>query len=71
MESGRHAFSRDRKTPGSLLREGHLAKRRPAHGRQAGHVPDHFKLQVRGAKLQPNCKVRWRKDKEIGVQFFP
>jgi PilZ domain len=34
-------------------------------------VPDHFKLQVRGAKLQPNCRVRWRKGKEIGVQFFP
>jgi hypothetical protein len=34
-------------------------------------VPDQFKLQVRGAKLQPNCMVRWRRGKEIGVQFFP
>src|SRR5262245_27995554 len=32
-------------------------------------VPDHFRLQVRGAKLEPNCKVRWRRGQEIGVQF--
>jgi len=36
-----------------------------------GVVPDRFRLRVRGATLQPNCKVRWRRGHEIGVQFFP
>jgi hypothetical protein len=34
-------------------------------------VPDNFKLQVRGAKLQPNCRVRWRRARRSGFNSSP
>ena len=33
-------------------------------------VPDYFKLKIPGAPLIPRCRVRWRSDNELGVEFF-
>jgi hypothetical protein len=32
-------------------------------------VPDYFRLDY-GAGLQPKCSVKWRKGKQMGVQFW-
>jgi PilZ domain len=33
-------------------------------------VPDYFKLKIPGAPLIPRCRVRWRSDNELGLEFF-
>ena len=33
-------------------------------------VPDYFKLRIPGAPLIPRCRVRWRSDNEMGLEFF-
>ena len=33
-------------------------------------IPDYFKLDFGDKKVQPKCRVRWRRDNEMGVEFY-
>ena len=33
-------------------------------------VPDYFRLDYGSDNTRPKCRVRWRRGKELGVQFF-
>jgi hypothetical protein len=33
-------------------------------------VPDYFRLNYGSESVKPKCRVRWRNDNEIGVEFF-
>jgi len=33
-------------------------------------VPDYFRLNYGAKSITPKCRVRWRRGKELGVEFF-